>query len=169
MNTKKTQLLLMSLNVILAIFCVLPAAAQKRRLPDKSIVGTWVMVSMRYSGESKVIECGKDYSQVKYYGPTGEYACAEIGRSKNYFAILPHEYGTYTYNNGKYTEMGRKGIFVIKGNRAYGKWYNCNDVWKKVKLPEELRREIVLRCKANEQPSARIQKMIHQYILNKKK
>lgn len=156
------------MTVMLAIISVLTVEAQMRKMRDKAIVGTWVMASMQFDGESKKIVCGKDYSQVKYYGPTGEYACAEIVKNKNSYLIIPHEYGTYTYNNGKYTEMGRKGTFVIKGNTATGRWYNRHDIWKKVTIPEALRKEVVFRCKANATPSAKIQNMIHQYVLNKK-
>lgn len=168
MITRKFSFLIAALAVLFFLVGVSPAAAQKRKLPDKAIVGTWLMVSMEYTGESWKKVCGDDYSQIKYYGPTGEYACAEILKRGNNYYIYPHEYGTYTYNNGHYTEMGRQGVFIIKGNTARGRWYNRVDVWKKVRIPEELRKDVVWRCKANAKPSARIQKMIHQYILNKK-
>ncbi len=151
-----------------AAILVQPACAQNKKMPDKSIVGTWVLQSVQYEGEQKLV-CGKEYSSVKYYGPTGEYACAEITFEGKEYKILPHEYGTFTYNDGVYTEMGRKGNWYMPDSvTGTGQWYNRHDVWKKVKLPEKLRLEIINRCKANRTASPEIQKLIHQYILNKK-
>lgn len=162
----KMKRILLSALLLLAFAGLMPSSAQQKS-PDKKIVGTWVLVYMQYEGEPKVV-CGKDYSQVKYYGPTGEYACAEVVMpQKGKYSILPHEYGTYTYNNGKYTEMGRKGIFIIKGNTAYGKWYNRHDEWKKVSLPDKLTKEIIYRCKAHKALSPDLQQLVHRYILNK--
>lgn len=143
-----------------------PSQAQ-RRLPDRAIVGTWVLVSMQAEGENKIV-LGGSYSRVKYYGAKGEYACAEIIRTgNNKYTIKPHEYGTYTYHRGAYTEMGRKGIFVIKGNTGYGKWYTQHEEWRKVKLPDKLTREIVTRCRASGEVPADVQKLIRRYILDR--
>lgn len=68
--------ILLSALLLLSFAGLMPSSAQQKS-PDKKIVGTWVLVYMQYEGEPKVV-CGKDYSQVKYYGPTGEYACAEV-------------------------------------------------------------------------------------------
>lgn len=161
--SKRIFVLCFLLTAILA-----PAVhAQKRKvLPDKRIVGVWILQSKQYEGEQKIV-CGKKYSSFKYYGPTGEYACAEIAKNGNEYVILPHEYGTYTYNNGAYTEMGRKGNWYMPDNTTgSGYFHNRHDVWKKVTIPEKLRKEIVARCKANAKASPEIQRMIRQYILN---
>ncbi len=158
------------MTLLALFFCLSPAIAQKKKeqLPDKSIVGVWILQEMQYKGEEKIV-CGKTYSSVKYYGPTGEYACAEItSDGKGNYLILPHEYGTYTYNNGEYTEMGRKSNLGHMGKGVMdGWWFNRHDFWKKTTIPESLLKEIILRCKANQTPSKEIQDQIHKYILNK--
>ena len=51
------------------------------------------------------------YTQFKYYGPDGEYACAEIAMTRDgKVVVMPHEYGTYTFRNGVYSEMGRPAV-----------------------------------------------------------
>lgn len=167
MKNEKTSFIRVAALLLLAMASVLPVAAQKK-IADKELVGVWVMQSMQYEGEDKVV-CGKNYSQFKYYGPTGEYACAEIVKQgSGKYAILPHEYGTYTFRNGHYTEMGRKGVVIMTDKTTFrGTWANRHDVWKKVAMPETLRKEIVARCKANTEPSAGIQKLLRQYIMNK--
>lgn len=153
--------------LMLAQVCVVPASAQ-RKFSDKDIIGVWIMESMQYEGEEKII-LGTKYSQAKYYGPTGEYAAAEIVMpKKGKYAILPHEYGTYTFRKGQYTEMGRKGEFVLTSKTtARGKWNKCIQMWRKVRIPESLRQEIVLRCKASRPLPTETQNLIHKYILNK--
>lgn len=166
MSERKSPLPAVALALLLCALSLLPSAAQKRRLPDKAIVGTWVLFSKQFEGERPKY-AGREYSQIKYYGPTGEYACAEVVKVGKYFTILPHEYGTYTYNKGQYTEMGRKGEFVIKGNTASGHWRNSLSVWKKVTIPKDLLSEVLLRCKHNEAPPQAMQREIRKYILNK--
>lgn len=153
--------------LMLAQVSVVPASAQ-RKFSDKDIIGVWILESMQFEGEEKII-LGTKYSQAKYYGPTGEYAAAEIVMpEKGKYAIMPHEYGTYSFKKGQYTEMGRKGVFVLTSKTtARGKWNKCIQVWKKVRIPESLRKEIVLRCKANRPLSTEMQNIIHKYILNK--
>ncbi len=154
---------------LLSFLYVLPAPAQgKSKVSDKDIIGFWVCQSFTYDGEDKT-PLGKEYTCVKYYGPKGEYACAEVMKSgKNQYTILPHEYGTYTFHNGTYTEMGRKGVFVITGSAtAYGHWSNRREDWKKVNVPAALQKEVVSRCKAMRKLSAEMQDLVHRYILNK--
>ena len=97
------------LTMTLLLVCAASMNAQKSKVSEQEIVGTWIMQSMQWEGE-KVIKCGKTkgYTQFKYYGPDGEYACAEIVLTKDgKYVVGPHEYGTYSLKDGWYTEMGR--------------------------------------------------------------
>ena len=71
------------------------------KVADKELIGTWMLESMQFDGEKKTL-CGKEsgYTQFKYYGADGEYACAEIALSKGKVVVMPHEYGKYTFKNG---------------------------------------------------------------------
>ena len=122
--------------------------------------------------DGKKIICGKEsgYSQFKYYGPDGEYACAEIGLSKDgKVVIMPHEYGTYTFKNGVYTEMGRStkdgDMVLVDKNTFKGRWKNRHDVWKKTALPDKVVKYIVNCCKSKETP-ADIQQLIKKNMFN---
>ena len=66
-----------------ALACAMQVNAQTK-VDDKEIIGTWIMESMQWEGEKKM-ECGKTtgYSQFKFYGADGEYACAEIALTKD--------------------------------------------------------------------------------------
>ena len=67
------------LVVAVALMSVLHVNGQTSKVSEKEIVGVWVMESMQYEGEKKIV-CGKanNYTQFKYYGADGEYACAQI-------------------------------------------------------------------------------------------
>ena len=155
-----------TLIMVVALMSVLSVSAQKTKIADKEIVGSWIMESMQWEGEKKII-CGKNnnYVQFKYYGPNGEYACANIVMKKNGKCIVvPHEYGTYTFKNGWYSEMGRektnKGMVWINKTTIRGTWQKRHDIWKKqVNMPEKLRKYIVDCCKMKDTPSD-IQQMI---------
>ena len=155
-----------TLIMVVALMSVLSVSAQKTKIADKEIVGSWIMESMQWEGEKKII-CGKNnnYVQFKYYGPNGEYACANIVMKKNGKCIVvPHEYGTYTFKNGWYSEMGRektnKGMVWINKTTIRGTWQKRHDIWKKqVNMPEKLRKYIVDCCKMKDTP-ADIQQMI---------
>ena len=135
---------------VMTLSMIPSVASAQQKVADKELIGTWVMESMQWDGEDKII-CGEDYAQVKYYGANGEYACAEIVQSKGNVQVLPHEYGTYTFKDGKYTEMGRDGIVVLKDNTTFvGRWKTRNDVWKKKALPKEVVDYIVSACKATQ-------------------
>ena len=82
--------------VAVALMSAMQVFAQGVKVDDKELVGTWVMESMQWEGEKKTM-CGKatGYTQFKYYGADGEYACAEIALSKDgKVVVMPHEYGT---------------------------------------------------------------------------
>lgn len=139
--------------------------AQQTKVADREIVGVWVMESMQFDGEKKQM-CGDTYTQVKVYRANGEYACAELVKTdEGKFVVLPHEYGTYSFKNGAYTEMGRKGdMTLVDKNTFKGRWKNRNDIWKKKAVPANLSQFIVDRCKAAQIPSSEMQKLIGQHF-----
>ena len=141
--------------------------AQKAKIDDKEIVGVWLMESMQWEGEKKTV-CGKEsgYTQFKFYGADGEYACAEIALTKEgKCVVLPHEYGTYSLKDGWYSEMGRPAIkdaiTWIDKTTTKGTWMKRHDIWKKTQLPEKLVTYIVNCCKTKNAPED-IQQMIKQ-------
>ena len=153
------------------LMSTLQVNAQTTKVADKELIGAWVMESMQFEGEKKIM-CGKEsgYSQFKYYGPDGEYACAEIGLNKDgKVVVMPHEYGTYTFKNGVYTEMGRStkdGDMVLVDKTTFkGRWKNRHDVWKKTALPDKVVKYIVNCCKSKETP-ADIQQLIKKNMFN---
>lgn len=140
------------------------------KVADKEIIGTWIMTSMKYSGEGTNYISDK-YTQVKVYRANGEYACAEIVKTNNGdYKILPHEYGTYSLKNNNYTEMGRKSgsIGWTSKTTFKGKWYNRLDEWEKAtNMPASLVNHIVDKCKAAQTSPKNIQDMMKKYIFNK--
>lgn len=81
------------LVMAVVLMSALQMNAQTTKIADKELIGTWVMESMQFEGEKKVV-CGKTsvYSQFKYYGADGEYACAEIALMKDgKVVVMPHE------------------------------------------------------------------------------
>ena len=151
--------------VAMALLCALHVNAQTAQVADEDLVGAWVMESMQWDGEKKVV-CGKEtgYSSFKYYGADGEYACCEIVLDKEGNVVpLPHEYGTYTFKNGVYSEMGRPstpdGLVMTSKTSFKGRWKKRTEIWKKADLPDKVVRYIVDCCKAKETP-ADIQQLI---------
>jgi len=150
------------------LMCAAQLSAQNTKVSEKELVGVWVLESMQFEGEKK-ITCGKEsgYSQFKYYGADGEYACAEIALSNDgKCVVMPHEYGTYSFKNGMYSEMGRPAlkdaIVLTDKNTCRGKWMNRHDVWKKQRsMPQKLVRYIIDCCKTKEVPKD-IQQLIKQ-------
>ena len=144
-------------------------AAAQQKVTDKDLQGVWLMEWFYYEGEDTVI-CGGNYAQVKVYRPNGEYACAEAVKLKDgTFHILPHEYGTYSYKNGVYSEMGRPAttdaLIMTDRNTFRGRWMNRRDLWKKaVGMPEKLTDYIVNVCKANQTPANDIQQLMKKHM-----
>ena len=90
------------LMMAVALVGALQVSAQNVKIDDKELVGSWIMESMQWEGDKKTL-CGKEtgYSQFKYYGADGEYACAQIAMTKDGgCVVMPHEYGTYTFKDG---------------------------------------------------------------------
>ena len=143
--------------------------AQTANVTDRDLIGVWTLEWLQYVGEKKIM-CGKTtgYTQFKYYGPDGEYACAEIVLTrKGTVVVMPHEYGTYTFKNGVYSEMGRPAVrpsdMVLTDKTHFrGRWKNRNDSWvKHPQMPDKVVRYIVDRCKTKETPSD-VQQLIKQ-------
>ena len=118
----------------------------------------WNEGSMQWEGEKKTV-CGKEtgYTQFKYYGADGEYACAELALTRDgKVVVMPHEYGTYTFKDGWYSEMGREAIkdaiVWVDKNTMKGTWKKRHDIWKKTDLPDETVKYILERCKTLETP-----------------
>ena len=155
------------LVVAMALMGAMQVSAQSVKVDDKELIGTWVMESMQWEGEKKTV-CGKEsgYSQFKYYGADGEYACAELALTKEgKVVVMPHEYGTYTFKDGWYSEMGREAIkdaiVWVDKTTTKGTWMKRHDIWKKVTLPDKVVKYIVDCCKTKNTP-ADIQQMIKQ-------
>ena len=157
--------------IVVALMSALQVSAQNVKVDDKELVGTWVMESMQWEGEKKTM-CGKQsgYTQSKYYGANGEYACAELALTKEgKIVVMPHEYGTYTFKDGWYSEMGREkikdAIVWIDKTTTKGTWMKRHDIWKKKVLPEKVVKYIIDCCKKKETP-ADVEQMIKQNMFN---
>lgn len=153
--------------MLFAMFISSTVMAQKAKTTDKDLIGVWLMVSMKFEGQKEEYLDG-DYGQIKVYRANGEYACAQIARiSDTETMILPHEYGTYTYKNGKYTECGRNSIIIMVDKTHFeGPWQNRYDKWRKVtNMPAELVDYIVDKCKRRNDPK-NIQSLTEKYILS---
>lgn len=157
------------LVMAMALMSAMQANAQNVKIDDKEIVGAWLMESMQWEGENKIV-CGKEtgYVQFKYYGADGEYACALLVLSDGKCAVVPHEYGTYTFKDGWYSEMGRErlkdAIVWVDKTTTKCTWNTRHDIWKKqTNMPKELVQFIVDCCKTKETPED-IQQLIKQYI-----
>ena len=151
------------------LMCAVTTNAQTANVTDRDLIGVWTLEWMQFDGEKKMM-CGKTtgYSQFKYYGPDGEYACAEIAMTRDgKVVVMPHEYGTYTFKNGVYSEMGRPAVrpsdMVLTDKTHFrGRWKNRSDSWvKQPQMPEKVVRYIVERCKTKETPSD-VQQLIKQ-------
>ena len=140
------------------LMCAVTTNAQTANVTDRDLVGVWTLEWMQFDGEKKMM-CGKTtgYSQFKYYGPDGEYACAEIAMTRDgKVVVMPHEYGTYTFKNGVYSEMGRPASELKMTDKTHfrGRWKNRSDSWvKQPQMPEKVVRYIVDYCKLKKTPA----------------
>ncbi len=157
------------ITLMIALLWAGNVSAQKAKVSEKELVGAWTLESMQWKGE-KIKKCGKEigYTQFKYYGADGEYACAEIVVMKDGTVYVgPHEYGTYWFKDGLYSEMGRKAersIELVDKNTCKGTWQGMRyDIWKKTKMPDKLVRYIVDCCKTKDVPKD-MQQLIKQTI-----
>lgn len=160
---KRMKQLLMTMALLM---CAVTTNAQTANVTDRDLIGVWTLEWLQYDGEKKIM-CGKTtgYTQFKYYGPDGEYACGEIVLTRDgKVVVMPHEYSTYTFKNGVYTEMGRPASPLMMTDKTHfrGRWKNRSDSWvKQPNMPEKVVRYIVDRCKTKETPSD-VQQLIKQ-------
>lgn len=157
------------LMVIMALTNAVQLKAQQK-MADKELIGVWVMEYFLYDSGEK-ISFGNTFTAVKVYRADGEYACAQIAREHDGTPkILPHEYGTYTFKDGKYTEMGRDGgkeaIIFDDKTHFHGRFMNRYEGWKKkTDMPSKLVDYIVAKCKAKQEGDPKdIQQMIEQHV-----
>ena len=155
------------LVIAAVLMSAMQVCAQNVKVDDKEIVGVWIMESMQWEGEKKTM-CGKEtgYTQFKFYGADGEYACAEIALTKEgKCVVMPHEYGTYTFKDGWYSEMGcepiKDAVVWVDKTTTKGTWKNRHDIWKKKALPDKVVKYIVDCCRMKEAPSD-VQQLIKQ-------
>lgn len=162
---------------------IMPAHAQDKASDREELFGVWYMEWMKYDKENEILHI-KDtkYTRCKVFRPDGEYASLEMWlRNDGNIVLSPHEYGTYSYKNGEYIEMGRKLIpgiseFNLTDDETInGRWYNATDQIKKVKnCPKEIEQFFVDCCKYRTIPKdedgkiEKIEKMIKQYIFGVK-
>ncbi|MBR2184628.1 MAG: hypothetical protein IJ897_04285 [Prevotella sp.] len=151
----------------LVLISAVQVSAQNVKVDDKELVGVWYLESMQWEGEKKTV-CGKasGYTQFKFYGADGEYACAELALTKEgNVVVMPHEYGTYTFKDGWYSEMGREkikdAIVWVDKTTTKGTWRNRHDIWKKISMPDKAVKYIVNCCKMKQTPSD-VQQIIKQ-------
>ena len=73
--------------------------------------------------------------------------------------VMPHEYGTYTFRNGVYSEMGRPAVkpeemMLIDKAHFKGRWKSLNQRWVKLSaMPDKAVRHIVNCCKYKDTPA----------------
>jgi hypothetical protein len=131
---------------------------------NPNLYGTWLMESMQFDGERVNFTHDIGYTQVKYYGKNGEYACVEFYRKKDekgntYMEVYPHEYGQpgqgFRFKKGEYTEMGRpteKGdLVVLDANTVRGRWKTRTDIWKRINLPKALLDHIITSARIHQE------------------
>lgn len=164
---------IMTFGAILFLAMLTPNCIKaQRKVADKELVGVWIMTSMKFDGEG-MNYISDNYTQVKVYRADGEYACAEILKSNDgAYVIVPHEYGTYSFKNGKYIEMGHEipseNMILTSKTTFKGRWKNRYDTWKKVTdMPEALTQHIVDKCKPSQASPQEMQKLMKKYIFAK--
>lgn len=156
----------MMMTLAALLLCATQVNAQTARVADRELIGAWTMEWMQWDGEKKIV-CGKTsgYTQFKYYGPDGEYANAEIVLTRDgVVVVMPHEYGTYTFKNGVYSEMGRPASEQVMIDKTHfrGRWKTRTDMWvKHPSMPDKVVRYIVDCCKMKQTPSD-VQQLIKQ-------
>ena len=156
----------MMMTLAALLLCATQVNAQTARVADRELIGAWTMEWMQWDGEKKIV-CGKTsgYTQFKYYGPDGEYANAEIVLTRDgVVVVMPHEYGTYTFKNGVYSEMGRPASEQVMIDKTHfrGRWKTRTDMYvKHPSMPDKVVRYIVDCCKMKQTPSD-VQQLIKQ-------
>ena len=165
METTKKRNLLFLLAVLTVTFLCPHKGMAQQRVADKDIIGTWLLESIQYDGEEELM-CRKDYTSIKVYRANGEYACAELLKNKEGTCLVtPHEYGTYTYKNGKYTEMGRPLVIIMDdATHLHNTFSTRHEKWVKVNLPAKLVDFIVEKSRVVLNKSTELQTLMKNYI-----
>ena len=144
-----------------------PFAAVSQGTSDEHLKGVWVYTS--YSVGDKMF--GKDFYSIKVYGENGEYCSAQLQKLKmGTYKIIPHDYGTYVYRDGCYTECGRKGnLNLLSPTKFNGEWMGRIEYWEKVvDFPSQLREYIVSECrKAVLGDDEELQQLIEHYWIER--
>lgn len=150
--------------VLVQAVCIPLSAQSKPKVADKELVGVWLMQSMQWDGQEPYI-CGKDFVQVKIYGPDGEYTAVSLVKQNNgEIHVMASEYGTYTFKNGVYSECGRAegpadALVLVDKTTFTGRWMNRSDVWKKnTHFPDNLRDYLVKYSKTAQEAKDYLQK-----------
>lgn len=132
------------------------------------LVGVWYLASVMKNGKCTDVFDKDHYCRVKVYESNSEYACAEITDllDSDTYSVYPHEYGKWTYKDGKYTEMGREGnLKVVDENTFTFEWEGMLEVWKKIPdIPTALSSYIVERCRSEKGRIQYMQERIKKYI-----
>jgi len=158
---------------LVALFTVsISANAQSK--DGNTLEGVWVMEKTLTDGSATPTVCANTYTRVKVYGKNGEYCCAQVIMDKSgNISVYPHEYGTYSYKNGKYTECDRDGgpIKFTGKNNFNGHWSNITEYWyRNPEFPDNLRSHIVSKCKINFiEKNKKNQILMKEYVLYDKK
>ena len=142
---------------LVALFTVsISANAQNKN--GNTLEGVWVMEKVQSDGSTTPKVCDNTYTRVKIYGKDGEYCCAQVFMDKNgKITVSPHEYGTYSYKDGKYNFNGH--------------WSNITEYWNRnPKFPSDLRNLIVSKCKiVLGDKNQKNQILLKEYVLYDKK
>lgn len=174
MQMKKTYLrkmaavMLMSLTVLFSGHSLI--TAQTTGVADKRLVGVWILQSMHHPVSGSTMKFGETFSRVKIFGADGEYTCVQVIKtSDGVCKVVPHEYGTYTYKNNAYSEMGRaeaSNVITWKDKNTFTyQWNTYIETWKKAtNFPTELRAYIVNLCRVTPTPPENMQKLIQKHV-----
>ena len=156
--------------LVFAFICLCHSlTAMSQVVCEKELIGVWVYT--KYQVRDTVFS--NDFSSINIYGADGKYCSAQVQKLKSgAYKIIPHDYGTYVYRNGEYTECGRKGnLNLISSTEFNGEWMGRIEYWGKVvDFPEELKDYIIQECrKAVLGDDVLYQQMIDKYWINYKK
>lgn len=163
-----TRIIVFAISICMMMLVTNVSGQTKYRAADKDIVGVWMLKMVTIDNEGKVM-LGPAIVRLKIYRSGGEYACAEIVRSNNGdLRIAPHEYGTYSYKGGVYTEMGRKGSLTFTNHDTFiNRWKTTTETWTRLKNPPaKMINHIVEACRVQEIPHD-IKQMINKNLFDK--
>lgn len=139
---------------LVALFTV-SISANAQNKDGNTLEGVWIFEKYHVDGKENATLPREGLSSVKIYGKNGEYCCAQIVKDNGngVIKVKPHEYGTYSYKNGKYMECGREGgdeAIIFTGKNSFkGRFLNRYEFWvRNTNFPEELRKHILNACKA---------------------